>query len=224
MDTTKPRYVCPKCGGFEYCEKSNGMPRYPERTIKVMQKWHKPKCDGVPQYSAGSGPESRRVEAMTRLLLIMSLTSCGAVSSFVGQFACENAYVDPRYEGYRYTDYEVRPNASTPGGIQVDTSGFDVDLPGLDRDMEELGRCLGKEVRSCGLVVKVAPDWFWYAGEQVFPCSAGKCMGVIQWPNVMVLTPNWKAAKHEGVHLVAHAAHGDPAFRCASGGVFTPVD
>jgi hypothetical protein len=53
-DTTKPRYVCPVCGMVEYCEKSNGMPRYPEATLKAFNKRHSGLgCSGVPQYSAG---------------------------------------------------------------------------------------------------------------------------------------------------------------------------
>lgn len=52
-DTGKPRYVCPKCGMVEYCRRANGAPRFPEATLKAMQKKHRLVCDGTPEYRAG---------------------------------------------------------------------------------------------------------------------------------------------------------------------------
>ena len=53
MDTTKPRIICSKCNDFEYCEKSSGMPRLPENTMKAFNKRHKNICDGELSYKAG---------------------------------------------------------------------------------------------------------------------------------------------------------------------------
>lgn len=52
-----PRYLCPKCGEVEYCLDLSGAPREPSLTLKVMQRWHARKCDGLPVYQAGWLPQ-----------------------------------------------------------------------------------------------------------------------------------------------------------------------
>lgn len=141
----------------------------------------------------------------------------------------------PGYDCFcaKITNYEVNPDTATLAGIRVDTSGFEVNLEWLDQQTTSLEECLGISIDRTGFVVKLAPDWRVSpcTGAELFPCSLAPsvcfgdqpqpdpecpcaCGGVVQPPNILVLTPNLLAYRHELIHLVTHAAHGDPQFAC----------
>jgi len=52
--------------------------------------------------------------------------------------------------------YEVHPDALTPSGIPVDTSGTGVDVEEIDRRVQAVASCLGVTAESP--TIKVAPD------------------------------------------------------------------
>jgi len=102
---------------------------------------------------------------MTKLALL-SLTFLAALA-----VACGSDY--PYYwYGQPITDYQVEPDAVTPGGIRVDTSGNEIDLDRLDDLTAEFDACVGMTVDRSGVVVKIAPDWYVSpcTGSQLFPC------------------------------------------------------
>lgn len=134
--------------------------------------------------------------------------------------------------------------AVTASGIRVDDSGFDVDYDQLDGHIDALEQCLGVSIDRTCLRVKIAPDWFEMPcehtrGRQVFPCELGPadektrdrrgtceerayfdpnrlyCTGAVQDGHVMVVTPNLRTVRHEGIHVVRRTPdHQHPAFRC----------
>ncbi|OGH92642.1 MAG: hypothetical protein A2563_03135 [Candidatus Magasanikbacteria bacterium RIFOXYD1_FULL_40_23] len=129
------------------------------------------------------------------------------------------------------TNYEVSPTTTTPDGIDVDDSGMAVDLDLLDRETTDLEQCLRLSIDRLAFVVKIAPNWFTSPGssQQGFPCSIDPslcfggqpppnpdylcaCAGAVQPPNIVVLPPNLLAYRHELIHLITHAVHGDPKF------------
>ncbi len=135
------------------------------------------------------------------------------------------------------TNYEVNPSTTTPNGINVDTSGFEeLDLEFLDRETIKLEQCLGISIDRPSVVVKIAPDWRISpcTGAELFPCTIEPtvcfgnqpppdpecpcaCGGAVQPPNIIVLTPNLVAYRHELIHLVTRVNHGDPRFeQCES--------
>lgn len=134
------------------------------------------------------------------------------------------------------TNYEVSPTIATPDGISVDNSGIAVDLGLLDLETTDLEQCLGLSIDRSSVIVKIAPDWFTSpcSSQQGFPCSIDPslcfggqpqpnpdcpcaCAGAVQPPNIVVLPPNLVAYRHELIHLVTHAVHGDPEFaQCES--------
>ena len=79
----------------------------------------------------------------------------------------------------RITDYSVRPNVETPGGIPVDHSGVTepVDLDEIDIMVLGVADCvegLGFDDVDLGcLEIKVAPDWYLAhdGSTQIFPCD-----------------------------------------------------
>lgn len=144
--------------------------------------------------------------------------------------ACSNK---PTYDCFcpNITHYKVRPNTTTPKGINVDTSEMEIELAILDQETSALEQCLGITIDRPSVVVKIAPDWRISpcTGAELFPCSLEPsvcfgsqpqpdpecpcaCGGAVQPPNVIVLTPNLAAYRHELIHLVTRANHGDPRF------------
>lgn len=140
-------------------------------------------------------------------------------------------YSPDGYECYclAITNYDVSPNAQTPDGISVDSSGMEVDLNFIDSETGKMESCLELSINRGGFNVKVAPDWYVFMDDrsaQVFPCDLPPsycgnkpmcvCAGVVQPPRTIVITPNLKAYRHELIHLVAGAHfHDDAVFaRC----------
>ncbi len=121
------------------------------------------------------------------------------------------------------TNYEVHPTTVTPDGIKVDDSGFVVNLDLLDQETISLEQCLSLSIDRTGFTIKIAPDWFTSpsSGNEGFPCNLRPsecstapcaCAGAVQPPNTVVLPPSLLAYRHEMIHLVTHANHGDPQF------------
>lgn len=135
--------------------------------------------------------------------------------------ACSGECEDYVNYGSDITAYVVRAESKTPSGIVVDTSGIPVDLESIDRLTRELEQCLRLTIDPDCLVVKIAPDW--YVSEctntELFPCDFPKswcdqirpadnpcpcnCAGVIQNGNIIIVTPNLRAYKHELIHVVS---------------------
>lgn len=145
------------------------------------------------------------------------------------QFDCSNVYVDDRYSEYDYTSYTINPNAVSPEGIEIDTSGFSVDLILLDQLTNETEDCLRISIRRCGFKVKIPEDWRYQecAGLELFPCKTPEnkpgcesevcpcgCTGIVQYPSVIVVPPDLRAYKHELIHTVTHEDDEDDSFRC----------
>jgi hypothetical protein len=133
---------------------------------------------------------------MKRLLLLLALVAC-------------NPDVPPYYL-HNYQNefpgqyhYDVHPNATTPEGIRVDTSGLTFDLALIDVQTDQVEQCLAQQygtppvlppdliavsdcdestfplpLRRQDLVVKVAADWqLDCAGtEQVLPAPAPEAL------------------------------------------------
>lgn len=155
--------------------------------------------------------------ACTVFLCLSHSESCATVG-FLGQFDCSNTYIDRSREHDAYTNYPLGTLEKTPGGISVDRSGFAVDFNRVDKLKDDLEKCLDTPIKSCGLRVKIAPDWVERNHEQYFPCAVGFknpaenfCYGINQWGRVVVVTPDLAALKHEWIHFVTHKNHLDPA-------------
>jgi len=145
------------------------------------------------------------VRAATAIIALLCLSSCG-------QRCYDNSYAN-------ITDYNVSPNATTPGGIEVDTSDLPANLIEIDRQTEALEACLKMTVDRDCLTVLIAPDWYISecSGQQLFPCRINPdicrdkmrrdgmaeeeieetllvcpcaCRATIQDENVVVATPN----------------------------------
>ena len=161
--------------------------------------------------------------------LALLVSGCGAVLAFVTQFDPKNRHqMNSVYEHTRYTDYTVGSTQKTKDGISIDISEQTVDLVRVDSLTRELETCLGRSVERRAFVIKIAPDWRMQecAGRQLFPCSLPNfepgcadrecpcgCAGILQWPNVVVTTPNLASLKHELIHLVTRQIdHQYPAF------------
>lgn len=156
---------------------------------------------------------------MVSLLLLCTSACCGPMYNTVAASWCDSYYVDPRYEQTRYpVRFKFRPDAITPQGIRVDTSGLPVDLLRIDDLTDEFEACYGKPVKRCGLRVKIVPPTLVTPdGRESFYCGTGEtgfCTGLTQYPALVLVTPNLAAYKHELVHDVAHRDHGDRLFRC----------
>lgn len=128
---------------------------------------------------------------------------------------------DQEYRGAVVT-YPMHFDKRTPLGAWVDTSGTAVDLDAIDDMTLETANCLRTEIVSCSLRVKVAPDYKTTEGVQWFPClqpnGMRKCTGVVQFPSIVVTTPNLASYRHELVHNVTHATEGDIRIgRCEHG-------
>lgn len=166
---------------------------------------------------------------MIVLAAVLNCAGCGVVMAMVSQLDCSNAYVDPAYENSSATSYRVKIDVKTPSGIEVDTSGFDVDILRLDRLVADLEACIDRPIKRCGFRVKIAPDARYQAcaGMELFPCRARElaegcennacpcgCSGAVQYPSVIVTTPNLASVPHELIHLVLRAdqTHSHPAF------------
>lgn len=119
-------------------------------------------------------------------LLLVALVACGHHATV----RCR-----PQYGVVSQSAYDVRPNATTPHGIAVDTSGLAINLARIDRLTDELEACLVAQFgnpprialsdalpgecmdpyfdlpvkRGC-IVVKIAADWresrYAYAGSK----------------------------------------------------------
>lgn len=129
---------------------------------------------------------------------------------------CSDYYSDSK----NITSYEVDYDLITNRGLLVDTSGLPVSSEALDAKLLELEDCLGREILGQCIGVKIAPDNYISecTGTELFPCdfpenrceeirSPGEtcpcnCAGVIQDGNIVVVTPNLAAFKHELIHVV----------------------
>lgn len=157
--------------------------------------------------------------------VLFIMTSCGPnyvceepqnnVPRCVG--SCENY----RTNSVNITDYDVNMDVVSEEGIYVDRSDIEVDLGELDRLTREVEECLGKTINYWCLAVKIAPDSYVSecTGTELFPCDFPEnrcdkirppgedcpcnCTGVTQDGNIIVVTPNLGAYKHELIHIVA---------------------
>ena len=129
---------------------------------------------------------------------------------------CEDYYSDSR----NITSYKANYDLVTNRGLLVDTSGLPVSAEALDAKLSELEDCLGREILGQCIGVKIAPDS--YISEctltELFPCDFPEdrcaairppgvdcpcnCAGVIQDENIIVVTPNLAAFKHELLHVI----------------------
>jgi len=131
---------------------------------------------------------------------------------------------------YQQVDEDFSQTAVTEKGIRVDTSGNDVDLAALDRLVDEFELCNGDvTVDRTGFKVKIASGWYVSecTGNQKFDCefqggappsttgcSVG-CAGSVIKGNLVVVTPNLAALKHELTHLVFDIEdHSHERFKC----------
>lgn len=165
---------------------------------------------------------------------LLQLTSC-ALLAVAGDSDCSRAYTDPQLELMWSHPHRPAFSARTPMGIAVDAAGSSVDLAEIDRLTTQVTRCLNDlgayrgSVRACGMRVMVAPDWRFQecAGRQLYTCESPEfeagcenqlcpcgCAGHVQYPGIVVVTPDLAAYKHELVHLLTRRPHGDPAFSC----------
>jgi len=129
--------------------------------------------------------------------------------------------MDPVYEHYKYTNYVVRFSKQTKTGVRLDDSGIpSIDMTFIDSEVSALEECLGIKVKRCSVRVKIAPDWMLSEKGQYFPCNVPdvnfQCTGIQQYPAAIITTPNLASFRHELIHLVTQAQHGDPEFLCDS--------
>jgi hypothetical protein len=90
----------------------------------------------------------------------------------------------PAIYGSNITNYKVRGETETAGGVKIDVSGQDIDLAAVDCIVDALEACYAAKPagsqahldglpRGC-LQIKVAQDWYWNEcrdGHQIFPCD-----------------------------------------------------
>lgn len=129
---------------------------------------------------------------------------------------CESYYSDSK----NITSYSVSYDLVTNRGLLVDTGGEPVSAEALDEKLMELEDCLGREILGQCIGVKIAPDSYISecTGAELFPCDFPEdrcaairppgmdcpcnCTGVVQDGNIVVVTPNLAAFKHELIHVV----------------------
>lgn len=130
--------------------------------------------------------------------------------------------------GRLVTDYQIDESniVFTPQGTEVDVSGFEINLDEIDMTTAATADCLGQNINPSALSIKVAIDWYKSSctGAQIFPCDIGNncgtpdpvncpcaCTGVTQ-RDLIIITPDLSAYRHELIHMVTCKKDGDPIF------------
>jgi hypothetical protein len=162
------------------------------------------------------------------LIVLLFAGSCTAPVAFISQLQCGASYTADEYEFTKYTNFKLGKMIKTRSGIAVDTSGQMINLEALDSKTAELEKCLGHSIKRCGFKVKLADKSAYYPeiSRELFSCNLPGfekgcekesppcgCSGIVQYPNIVVITPNLESYKHELIHLVTGISdHKDPIF------------
>ena len=129
---------------------------------------------------------------------------------------CSNAYQGTLWEGNEAVRMVFRTQAKTPKGISVMTNGHQIDLNKVDTIADEVAKCLGVQVKYCGLRVLVVKDFETRGGLQVFTYGSGVYYGALQSPGTAVTTPDLHSLAHEFGHLLTgEIGHGPKQLLCS---------